>query len=244
MDPDSQYENYMSNKGPISAASEVLREGAAQVWGRGSSGTLRARVLSGSMIMLVSSALVGAMNLIYNLAIAHGLGAAGFGHASAVYTVLMLLSSVTLSFQLLCSKFVAQNDLLSAKVSIYRFLHRRAWLYGAGVSLLLILTSPILSNYLNLPTRNYIVLLAAGIVFFVPLGVRRGLMQGMYDFPHLAGNFVLEVIVKLGGALLLIRFGLGVTGVIAAVVASIVVSYLLAKPGRELASDSATCVHT
>src|SRR5438876_1071808 len=242
MDPDSQYENYMSNKGPISAASEVLREGAAQVWGRGSSGTLRARVLSGSMIMLVSSGLVGAMNLVYNLAIAHGLGAAGFGHASAVYTVLMLLSSVTLSFQLLCSKFVATNDLVSAKVGIYRFLHRRAWLFGGGISLLLILTSPILSNYLNLPTRNYIVLLAAGIVFFVPLGVRRGLMQGMYDFPHLAGNFVLEVIVKLGGALLLIRFGLGVTGVIAAVVASIVVSYLLAKPGRELASDSATRV--
>src|SRR6266699_1044979 len=216
MDPDSQYENYMSNKGPISAASEVLREGAAQVWGRGSSGTLRARVLSGSMIMLVSSGLVGAMNLVYNLAIAHGLGAAGFGHASAVYTVLMLLSSVTLSFQLLCSKFVATNDLVSAKVGIYRFLHRRAWLFGGGISLLLILTSPILSNYLNLPTRNYIALLA--------------------------GNFVLEVIVKLGGALLLIRFGLGVTGVIAAVVASIVVSYLLAKPGRELASDSATRV--
>src|SRR5207245_6400374 len=96
MNPDSQYENYMSNKGPISAASEVLREGAAQVWGRGSSGTLRARVLSGSMIMLVSSGLVGAMNLVYNLAIAHGLGAAGFGHASAGYTVLVLLSSVTL----------------------------------------------------------------------------------------------------------------------------------------------------
>src|SRR6266705_2050955 len=242
MNPDSQYEKYMSNKGPISAASEVLREGAAQVWGRGSSGTLRARVLSGSMIMLVSSGLVGAMNLVYNLAIAHGLGAAGFGHASAVYTVLMLLSSVTLSFQLLCSKFVATNDLVSAKVGIYRFLHRRAWLFGGGISLLLILTSPILSNYLNLPTRNYFVLLAAGIVFFVPLGVRRGLMQGMYDFPHLAGNFVLEVIVKLGGALLLIEFGFGVTGVIAAVVASIVVSYLLAKPGRELASDTATRV--
>jgi O-antigen/teichoic acid export membrane protein len=242
MNPDSQYENYMSNKGPISAASEVLREGAAQVWGRSSSGTLRARVVSGSMIMLVSSGLVGAMNLVYNLAIAHGLGAAGFGHASAVYTVLMLLSSVTLSFQLLCSKFVATNDLVSAKVGIYLFLHRRAWLFGTGISLFLILTSPIISNYLNLPTRNYIVLLAAGIAFFIPLGVRRGLMQGMYDFPHLAGNFVLEVIVKLGGALLLIEFGVGVTGVIAAVVASIVVSYLLAKPRGELASDSATRV--
>jgi O-antigen/teichoic acid export membrane protein len=235
-------ENSAPNPGPISVASEALWEGAASMWGRSRTGTLRARVLSGSMIMLLSSGMVGAMNLVYNLAIAHGLGAAGFGHASAVYTVLMLLSSVTLSFQLLCSKFVATNDPLPAKVGIYRFLHRRAWLVGAGISLLLILTSPVVSNYLNLPTRNYIILLAAGIVFFVPLGVRRGLMQGMYDFPHLAGNFVLEVVVKLGGALLLIQFGLGVTGVIAAVAASIVVSYLLARPRRELATGSATRV--
>jgi len=226
------------NNGPIAIASEVIRQSAARVIGRGSTGSLRARVLSGSMIMLVSSGLVGAMNLVYNLAIAHGLGAASFGHASAVYTVLMLLSSVTLSFQLLCSKFVAKNDYLPAKVGIYRFLHRRAWMFGIGISLILVLASPIVSAYLNLPTRNYILMLAAGTIFFIPLGVRRGLMQGMYDFPHLAGNFVLEVVVKLIGALLLIQAGLGVTGVIAAVVASIVFAYFVAKPGRELATDA------
>jgi O-antigen/teichoic acid export membrane protein len=234
----SRAKTFASGSGALAAACEVLRESTAQVCGGDGAGTLRARVLSGSMIMLLSSAMVGAMNLVYNLAIAHGLGAAGFGHASAVYTVLMLLSSVTLSFQLLCSKFVAQNDLMPARVGIYRFLHRRAWLYGAAISVVLILSSPIVSSYLNLPTRNYIVLLGAGILFFIPLGVRRGLMQGMYDFPHLATNFVLEVIVKLGGALLLIDLGLGVTGVIVAVVASIWMAYLVARPGQELRIDS------
>jgi len=90
-------ESSTPNPGPISVASEALRQGAARMWGPSPTGTLRARVLSGSMIMLVSSGMVGAMNLVYNLAIARGLGAAGFGHASAVYTVLMLLSSVTFS---------------------------------------------------------------------------------------------------------------------------------------------------
>jgi len=227
----------MPNDGLIAAASGALKNSAERMRHR-NSGTLRARVLSGSMIMLVSSALVGAMNLVYNLAIAHGLGAAGFGHASAVYTVLMLLSSVTLSFQLLCSKFVAQNDSLPAKIGIYHFLHRRAWIYGAGVSILLVLSSSVVSRYLNLPTRNYIVLLGAGTLFFIPLGVRRGLMQGMYDFPHLALNFVLEVIVKLGGALLLIRMGQGVGGVIVAVVASIIVAYLIGRPAKELRAES------
>ena len=59
-----------------------------------SSPSLRTRVLSGSMIMLFSSALVGGLNLLYNLAIVHKLGAGAFGQASAVYTVLMLLSAV------------------------------------------------------------------------------------------------------------------------------------------------------
>ena len=200
--------------------------------------TLRARVLGGSMIMLFSSGLVGLMNLVYNLSIAHWLGAAGFGHASAVYTVLMLLSAVTLSFQLMCSKFVAQAESVEAKIGIYKFLHYRAWIYATGTTLLLVLSSSVVTTYLNLPTRNYIILLAAGTLFFIPLGVRRGLMQGTYDFLHLALNFVLEVVVKLGGALLLIRLGQGVGGVIVAISASIVVAYLVARPRPELRAQA------
>ena len=230
----------MDSDSPVSVASEMLRNTAARVVGRGGRGSLRSRVLSGSVIMLISSGIVGATNLIYNLAIAHGLGAAAFGHASAVYTVLMLLSAVTLSFQLLCSKFVAKNDSLPVKVGIYHILHRRAWLAGLGLSVVLLITSPAISGYLNLPKRSYVDMLAAGLIFYIPLGVRRGFMQGMYDFTHLALNFVLEVVTKLFGALLLIDAGFGVPGVIAAVVASIVLAYLFGMPKRELADSHAT----
>jgi len=225
----------MESDTPLTAATEILRSRAVRFWRHdGGGGSLRTRLLSGSMIMLVSSGVVGAMNLIYNLAVAHTLGAEAFGHASAVYTVLMLLSSITLSFQLLCSKFVAKNDFVPAKVGIYRFLHRRAWLVGIAVTLILGYSSASVSQYLNLPTSNYILLLAGGIIFYIPLGARRGLMQGMYDFPHLATNFVLEVVVKLVGALLLIRLGYGVGGVIGAMVASIVVAYFFGRPHRDL----------
>ena len=117
-----------------------------------SSSSLRAGVLSGSVIMLVSSGFVGALNLLYTLAIAHQLGAAGFGQASAVYTVLMLLSAVHLSFQLLCSKFIARSDSLPEKISIYRYFHRRAWIYGIGVGLALFFARSLISTYLNVPT--------------------------------------------------------------------------------------------
>ncbi len=192
------------------------------------------------MMMLFSSGFVGAMNLIYNLVVAHELGAASFGHASVMYTLLMLVSAVTLSFQLLCSKLVARTELAPVKIGIYRFLHRRAWATSGAITLLLLLATPLISHYLNLPTREYVLLLLLGILFYIPLGARRGLMQGLYDFPHLAGNFALEVLIKLVAAVVLIRLGLGVLGVVGAIVISVVAAYLIARPSAEHAFDSTT----
>lgn len=196
--------------------------------------TLRSNVLSGSVVMLFSSGFVGLLNLLYNLAVAHALGASGFGHASAVYTVLMLLSSVQLSFQLLCSKFVARNATLPGKIAVYHHLLRRAWICAIGIGIALLFSRSLVSNYLNLPTHNYIVMLSVGAVFFIPLGVRRGLMQGLCDFRRLAFTFILEAVVKVCGAFLFMAWGWGVTGVIAAVVASVVLAYLFARPRADL----------
>jgi O-antigen/teichoic acid export membrane protein len=186
------------------------------------------------MIMLVSSGMVGGINLLYNILIARWLGAVQFGHAAAVYTLLMLLSSVTLAFQLVCSKFVAQSESLEAKAGVYVSLHRSAWEVGIILGVLLVLASGSVSSYLNLPTQTYIILLGIGTALYVPLGVRRGLLQGVYDFRRLAENFVVEVLVKLIGAILLLAMGWGVTGVIAAVTASLGVAYFMAYPQKEL----------
>jgi O-antigen/teichoic acid export membrane protein len=214
------------------ARAEILNQDAAMaVAASGSATALRARLLSGSMIMLFSSGLVGATNFIYNIAIARLLGAAQFGHATAIYTLLMLLSSVTLAFQIVCSKFVAKNPDIAAKVSVYQKLHRRSWQVSVIIGIAIIAASSAVAAYLNLPKREYVILLGLGTAIYIPLGVRRGLMQGVYNFRRLAENFVLEVIVKLGGALLLLHYGMGVTGVIVAVVVSMAVAYVAGTPG-------------
>jgi O-antigen/teichoic acid export membrane protein len=198
---------------------------------------LRTRMLRGSLVLLLGTGLVSATNLLYNIAIARGLGAAGFGHATAIYTLLMLLSAVTLSFQLVCSKFVAKNSELPAKLAIYKDLLRRSWHIGLALGVLLVLSSFAIAKYLNLPSSRDIVLLGLGTAVYIPLGVRRGMLQGFYDFRRLAINFVLEVLVKFGTALVLLHYGWGVTGVIAAVVASIVIAYWAAAPGRKWRVD-------
>jgi O-antigen/teichoic acid export membrane protein len=196
--------------------------------------SLRAAIVSGSMTLLVGSGLVSIINLIYNIFLARALGATGFGHAVSVYTLLMVLSAVTLSFQFTCSKFVAKNNSLAAKAAVYSALHRRSWQAGALIGATLAVASPAISRYLNLGDPMLIILLAAGTAFYIPLGVRRGLLQGMCDFRQLTVNFVLEVVVKLGATIASLSLGLGVEGVIAAVSASVVAAYLFAGLGPEL----------
>src|ERR1041385_7113259 len=100
---------------------------------------LQSRLLSGSFILLSASVLVGVMNLLYNLVVAHMLGPEGFSHATVVYTLLVVSSAVTLSVQIVCAKMVANHETQEEKAAIYSSLHWKAWklAFVAAVGLIL-----------------------------------------------------------------------------------------------------------
>ena len=195
------------------------------------------RVLSGSAIMLTGLGLVTLINFGYNIAVARFLGPTAFGHTTAVYTLLILISSVTLSFQILTAKMVAQQTSPKAQTVVYKAFHWRGWIAGVVVALLLLVFRHAVTDYLNLPDPLLIELLAIGTAFYVPLGARRGYIQGVCHFRHLASNLVLEGVVRLAGSLALILVGAGVEGVIAANAAAVAIAYFLARP--KLASTEA-----
>jgi O-antigen/teichoic acid export membrane protein len=191
---------------------------------------LKARLISGSLILLSGSSLATVLNLLYNIAVAHFLGPKGFGNATAVYTVLTITSAVTLSFQIISAKAVAQQSSEISRDVVYRDLHRDAWGCGVLVAVILILFSHEISNYLNLPNSILVVLLAVGVAFYIPLGTRRGYIQGAYGFRSLARNLVLEGAVRLIGSVMMILLGYGVVGVVGANAVAIIVAYLAIAP--------------
>ncbi len=185
-------------------------------------------IVGGSVVMLIGSTLVSIVNFGYNVAVAHMLGPAGFGHAAAAVTLLMLVSCITLAFQLVCAKFVARNETSGGKAAVYVSLLRRSWLVGILLGSVLLLAADAVSRYLNLPSSRLVVLLAFGIAFYIPLGVKRGGMQGICQFTRLSWNFIIEAAVKFVGALILIVAGFGVMGAVAAISASVVLAYFVA----------------
>lgn len=197
---------------------------------------LRQKLLGGSLALLAGSGLVGVTNLVYNVATARLLGPTGFAHVTAVYTLLMLASAITLSFQVVCAKYVASHDSAQDKNEIFASLHLRGWMAGIGLGLLLFLFRRIIQGYLNLPDPLLVTSLAVGAAFYIPLGVRRGYIQGVHAFTPLALNFMLEGVVRLAGAYLLIILGLGVEGAVLASVIAVIASYFLAEPSPGLRS--------
>lgn len=192
--------------------------------------SLHARILSGSVVLLLGSGLTAAINFAYNVAVARILGPAAFGHATAVYTLLTLISAVTLSFQIVPAKVVAQQSTPEAKGAAYRDFHRGAWGCGVVIALLLVLFQSSISAFLKLPSPVMVELIAIGAAFYVPLGSRRGYIQGAYGFRSLSTSLVLEGLVRLSGSLLMVVLGFGVNGVIAANAAAIAVAYFAAAP--------------
>ena len=197
---------------------------------------LRQKLLGGSLTLLAGSGLVGVANLIYNVVTARMLGPSGFAHVTAVYTLLMLASAITLSFQAVCAKYVASHESHLDKAAIFSSLHLKSWIASVSLGLLLFLFNRLLTSYLNLPDPVLISLLALGTAFYIPLGVRRGYIQGIHAFSSLAVNFMAEGLVRLGGAYFLIKFGLGVKGAVLSSVIAVVAAYFLARPHPSLTS--------
>jgi O-antigen/teichoic acid export membrane protein len=187
-------------------------------------------LLGGSLTLLAGSGLVGVTNLVYNVVTARLLGPTGFAHATAVYTILMLMSGITLSFQAVCAKYVAKSNSPEDRDAVFASLHQRSWVAGIAIGLLLFIFQRPLTAYLNLPDPVLISLLALGTTFYIPLGVRRGYIQGIHAFRPLAVNFMLEGLVRLGGVILLIKLGTGVKGAVFASVLAVIITYFAAIP--------------
>ena len=76
----------------------------------------------------------------------------------------------------------------------------------------MLLANSALTAYLRLSSPWIIILLAVGLTIYVPLGVKRGGLQGTCRFRGLAWNMAAEAIIKFVGAMVLIEHGIRRSG--------------------------------
>jgi O-antigen/teichoic acid export membrane protein len=198
-----------------------------------------AKILSGSIVLLLGSVVVSMANFGYNIGVARLLGPSDFGHVAAAVTILLLISAITLSFQLLCTKLVVKATTAESKAAVFQHLMKRAWVIGIALASCMLVANSFLTKYLRLSSSWLIVLLSVGLCIYVPLGVKRGGLQGTCRFRALSWNMAAEAITKFGGALVLIALGFGVLGAVSAISGSIIFAFCLPDSAHELRGSAA-----
>lgn len=198
------------------------------------SGGSEGKVFTGGVIMLGGSVLVSLANFGYNIGVAHLLGPGDFSQAAAAVTLLMLASCINLAYQLVTAKLIAKATAPGERAAVYQVLMRRAWFTGFLLSAFFVGARNWIATYLRMPSSTLVVLLGLGMLFYIPLGVRRGGMQGTCRFLRLSFNLAAEAFVKLVAAMVLVLGGVGVMGAVGAISLSVFAAFLLPAGTREL----------
>ena len=189
-------------------------------------------LLSGSLIMLVSTTVVNAGNYLYNLILGRWLGPADFSDLSLIVTLMLMVTFVTVTLQMTAAKFAAAYSAdgdTALNVALRRWLGRWSWGLGLGLGLLMAAGAPLWQSFFRTSSPWPFVILGVGIPIYFAQGVDRGVLQGEIKFNQLALSYQAEMWARLAVGLILVALGFSVGGATVGITLSFVATWVVAR---------------
>ncbi|MEW2921746.1 sugar isomerase [Muricauda sp. ANG21] len=157
--------------------------------------------ISPQQLFMLSALLVNGGNYIYNLLLGRILGPEAFADAALLVTLLLVLSFLGMTFQLVTAKFVAtlpsdQWDVFRNRIGAF------ALLIGCLLGAMVFFSAPMLQNILHTENTVMFRIFAMGVPIYFVMSVNRGQYQGEESFAKLAISYQLEMWGRLGITLL------------------------------------------
>ena len=185
-----------------------------------------------SAVLTGATLAASGVNYALNLLLARWMTPSEFGDANLVVTVMLGLTAVAVTLQLVTAQRISTAPAATQAVERLALL-RRAWSVGLLVAIAIAVFSPLIASATSSASAMPFVLLALGLPFYLAQAVERGALQGRLRFGGLAATLILEAVTRLGVAIALVLCGLGVSGATAGITASFIASWWLARR-REL----------
>jgi O-antigen/teichoic acid export membrane protein len=171
----------------------------------------RRSIGSASALLTVATLTASGGNYALNLLLARWMSPSEFGDANLIVTLMLGLTAVAVSLQLIAAQQVSSSTALDQEIARDRLL-QRSWIFGGIVALLLAGASPVIATISSSESALPFVLLAVGVPAYLAQSVERGVLQGRLRFRALASTLVVEATVRLGVAVALVAAGFGVVG--------------------------------
>jgi len=180
-------------------------------------------------LLLFSIGFLGLCGYLFHFLVARSLGPANYGAVNGLlsfnYLVIVILTFIQLTVAGIASKSMATGN-KGQLTYLFKYLRKKLIFIGFGLSILFLIFSPLIKDFFNFESIFPLQLWSLFLVFWFLLPINRGILQGMQSFKKLGMNYGLEGLIKLLGGFIFIKLGFGVSGVMLAIILSMVFPYL------------------
>ncbi len=164
--------------------------------------------------MAAATLAAAGFGLVFTVLFARILGATDYGSLAALVSMFLILAVPGSALQVAVARETALGRLgegprLAATLSAWR---RRLWAGGLAVTLLAVLLRSQIAALVSVPEEWAAAATAPTGFLWLLLSVERGALQGMHAYKPVAWSIVLENFGRVVFGLVLVGFGMGVTG--------------------------------
>tara|TARA_R110002049_G_scaffold72010_6_gene185681 strand:+ start:14668 stop:15903 length:1236 start_codon:yes stop_codon:yes gene_type:complete len=148
--------------------------------------------ISPAQLFMGSALLVNGGNYLYNLALGRILGPEAFAEAALLITLLLVLSFVGMTFQLVTAKFavlLSDEDYSHFQNTIYTY----SLAFGLAMGVMVIYFAPELQILFQTQNAWMFTIFGVGIPIYFLMSVNRGKYQGFQDFGKLSFTYQTEM---------------------------------------------------
>lgn len=193
---------------------------------------IRNEFFNASIWAFLATGTMSVGNYFYHLLMGRMLGPESYGVLESTISFLYILSVPFNTLTLIIVKFVSaykgKQDYKSIS-GFYFYLRKNLFIFGLIATLIILLLSPIIISLLHLPSILFPVFIS--INFFIGLFsvLTKSMLQGFLKFSAFFVANATEILTKIILAVILVILGFSVIGAYFALIASVVVSYLVAS---------------
>lgn len=174
-------------------------------------------LLEDNFILFSTMFLAYIINYAFHFYVGRTLGPEDYGVFGVLLSIIYIIVMPLMAIQTTLSKYVAElNTKNERKKLAYLFSRslKKIGIFGVIISILFIITSPLLSSFLKIKLISPLIILGASIMFAFLTPVIRGFLQGIQNFKLLGLTFVIESLSKIFFGIPLVFLGYGVNGAI------------------------------
>lgn len=187
------------------------------------------KLLANSFIFFAGTIVLSVFNYLYNSMMGRFLGPADYSVLGALLAFISIITLPTNAISTVAMHFSAHYHAKNEDPKIKGFLlklTRNLGALGIVIAIFIAALSGPIANFLHLPSRTPVLIIAPVLIFFILLPLNRGILQGLQNFTQAILNQNIDPLLKLLLGLLLVKLGLGVNGALLALFVSSLIGYL------------------